>query len=94
MPVQTPTAEPHASPSTPSAGSPDAQTSAARSFATRSPAAQPKQRKLSPRIRKWIVAAHVLIGVGWFGINNIATTGMSVRLDSCCHNASVGSSAA
>ena len=25
-------------------------------------------RRLSPRLRKWIVAAHTLVGVGWFGI--------------------------
>jgi hypothetical protein len=27
-----------------------------------------RARRLSPGLRKWIVAAHVLIGVGWFGI--------------------------
>lgn len=30
--------------------------------------APPKTRKLSPSVRKVLVAAHVLVGVGWFGI--------------------------
>src|SRR5262245_16912205 len=31
-------------------------------------APSPKARKLSPRMRKTLVAAHVLVGVGWLGI--------------------------
>src|SRR3989442_1194158 len=27
-----------------------------------------RTRRLSPRARKWLVAGHVLVGVGWFGI--------------------------
>src|SRR5436190_16899486 len=27
-----------------------------------------RTRRLSPRARKWLVATHVLVGVGWFGI--------------------------
>jgi hypothetical protein len=30
--------------------------------------AQAPRRRLSPRMRKALVAAHVLVGVGWFGI--------------------------
>src|SRR6266498_595323 len=37
-----------------------------RAVATTAPPRQ--RRKLSPRLRKTLVAAHVLVGVGWFGV--------------------------
>ncbi|MFN8632682.1 MAG: hypothetical protein U0893_02420 [Chloroflexota bacterium] len=69
MTVQTPTAEPSVRPaSRPWSPADDAE--APRGATTRRAAvsAKPGQRRLSPRMRQWLVAAHVLVGVGWFGI--------------------------
>lgn len=32
------------------------------------PSAEGAGRRLSPGVRRWLVAAHTLVGVGWFGI--------------------------
>jgi hypothetical protein len=68
MTVQLPTADPRAARETQPSNAGDGtsiQAGASRRLAAPAPT---RARRLSPRLRKAILAAHVLVGVGWFGI--------------------------
>jgi hypothetical protein len=71
MSVQLPMADPRPvrenRPTTTGAGS-SGTNGAARASRPQVAAARDTGRRLSPRLRKWIVAAHTLVGVGWFGV--------------------------
>ena len=64
MSVQAPPAHPHPSMVSRSVGDQPGTARPARPGST----APPRARKLSPLVRKLVVAAHILVGVGWFGI--------------------------
>jgi hypothetical protein len=68
MSVQAPPARPQSTlpPTPPNDGAESRpSTRASRPVSTAPP---PKQRKLSPRVRKALVAAHTIVAVGWLGI--------------------------
>lgn len=75
MSVQLPTADPQTEPQTRPVATRVGTSATGRSTGARPPtvraaitATSKPARRLSPQVRKWLVAAHVLVAVGWFGI--------------------------